>query len=300
MGGGGTSSAVPARGSSAARPGVHIATGRCQRTADALRRALSNWAKSKHPRRIAPTGQWHVACVLTARERYSCAESAPSPTCGADAEQEGTEVRSWGMLLGAAILVLMTTGCDRTNERSRNVVEIVSVAENGVFIAGIIDPGADQDACTAADNEIPPGHVQIVLKNRPYNSFVTAEDYAPYGQFHVTGVSVEWVDVSTSDPAEALNAFNELSVYNYSTGYDVAVPINTEVAFNVMVVPLHLKSADYFQGLLPACLRGALAPTLPFSATAQITLVGHDSGSEDEVTVQGYTIIEFIGVVDSD
>jgi hypothetical protein len=197
--------------------------------------------------------------------------------------------------LGVA-LALMVSGCDRTGERNRSAVEIVSVAENGVFIAGMIDAGADRDPCAAQDNSIPAGHVPITLHNRPYNEFnTTVNDQSPYGLFHVTEITVEWVTAFGATPADAQAAFNALVPFNFTSPYDVAVPIGDEVTFNALVVPLHMKSSAFFVDLLPVCAGGNAAP--PFSATAQITLAGHDSGSEEIVYVQGAVMVEFVGAL---
>jgi hypothetical protein len=67
------------------------------------------------------------------------------------------------------------------------------------------------------------------------------------------------------------------------------------VTFNALVVPLHMKSSPFFQDLLPVCLGGTNAA--PFSGTAQITLTGHDSGSEELVYIQAAVIVEFLGAV---
>lgn len=210
-------------------------------------------------------------------------------------------MKSWGLILLALALTLAMASCSQTNERNRNSIEVVSVAGNGIFVAGILDPGADNDACITADNETPAGHVTVVLHNRPANDFVTAQAGDPYGQFHITEVAVAWVDVHADDPFDAQTAFNVLQNFNYATGYDVAIPMAEDVAFNVLLVPFHMKVNDFFQGLLPPCARPAgLADTLPFAATALITLTGHDSGSEVDVDVEAHVIVEFIGLVDAE
>ena len=196
--------------------------------------------------------------------------------------------------LGVA-LALIVSGCERTGERNRSAVEIVSVAENGVFLAGMVDAGADRDPCAPQDNSIPAGHIPITLHNRPYNEFNTANEQSPYGIFHVTEITVEWVTAFASTPADAQAAFNALVPFNFVSPYDVGVPIGETVTFNALIVPLHLKSSAFFQDLLPVCIGGNAAP--PFSATAMVTLAGHDSGSEEIVYVQGSVIVEFVGAL---
>jgi hypothetical protein len=200
----------------------------------------------------------------------------------------------WKLGLGLAV-ALLVSGCDRTGERNRSSVEFVSVAENGIFLAGMIDAGADRDPCVTDDNTVPAGHVPITLHNRPYNEFNTANEQSPFGLFHVTEITVEWVTAFGASPADAQAAYNELIAFNFTSPYDVAVPIGETVTFNALVVPLHMKSTAFFQDLLPACVGGTNAP--PFSATALITLAGHDSGSEEIVYVQGAVIVEFIGAI---
>lgn len=197
------------------------------------------------------------------------------------------------IILGAIVaLGVGLTSCDSDHiERSRSVVEVVSVAENGVFVCGIWDAGSDREFPTDDDFQ-PAGHVPITLKNRPYNEFVSSTEFSPYGQFHVTEVSVQWEAAHPSTPVDRLAPFN------YTARYDVAIPIESEVTFNVMVAPFTLKTDQYFLNLTGVPSRGGDGSTAPFNAVAHITLTGHDSGAPDEPrTIEGSVLVEFIGVI---
>jgi len=188
----------------------------------------------------------------------------------------------------AALFALLPqlAACDEDNERTRSAVEISRVNSGGVFVCGMLDAGADNIAGTA-DDFVPAGHVPVVVKNRPYNPFIQAPDYAPFGHFHITRVRVTWDDTGPSTPMA------ELTPFEYAADYDIVVPTDPEVEFNVMLVPFYMKDSPYFIGLL----NGA---NPSFTAQANIALTGHDSGSDSEVTLRGSVIVEFIPVIAGD
>jgi hypothetical protein len=187
------------------------------------------------------------------------------------------------MMLVAAVPLL--SSCELSNERGRTAVEITAVNNGGVFIAAMLD--LNNTANDPSDDFVPAGHVPITVKNRAGNAFITATENSPFGQFHITTVQVVW----TAAPAAALP---ELQAFNYQAGYDVAIPINGEATFNVVIAPFAMKEQPFFQGLRTGA-------TEPFMATAEITLTGHDSGSERDVTLKGTILTEFIGeIISSD
>jgi hypothetical protein len=124
----------------------------------------------------------------------------------------------------------------------------------------------------------------VTLRNRAYNQFIEAPDLAPYGQFHVDRVLVQWIAASTPADLAALQPFA------YEAAMDVTIPKDSDVTFGVLLSSFAMKNDPYFAGLLSG-------GTLPFVANARITFFGHDSGSTDEVEVPGGIVCEFIGVV---
>ncbi len=184
------------------------------------------------------------------------------------------------------------SSCDNNSaERQRTVVEVASVADNGVYVSGIWDAGRDK-IFPSADDFQPAGHVPITLKTRSYNEFVQAPDLTPYGQFHVTEVSVEWRAAHPSTPVAQLTPFN------YTAGYDLVIPKDTEVTFNLMVVPFTMKQDPFFMNLVAEPTRGGDGSTPPFNAVAHFTITGHDSGAPDVTqTVEGSVLVEFIGLL---
>jgi hypothetical protein len=182
--------------------------------------------------------------------------------------------------------------CDSDNiERQRTVVEVASVADNGVFLAGIWDVGRDR-IFPSVDDFQPAGHIPITLKNRSYNEFVQAPDLTPYGQFVVTAISVDWRASHPSTPLAQLTPFN------YSAGYSLVVPKNTEVTFDLLVIPFTLIQDPFFMNLVSEPTRGGDGSTAPFNATAHFTITGHDSGAPDlPRTLEGSVLVEFIGLI---
>ncbi len=191
-------------------------------------------------------------------------------------------------------LLVLAAGCGDDIDDARSVVEVASVAENGIFVCGIYDAGQDK-LFPSEDDIIPPGHVLVRLQNRSYDDLISAETLEPYGDFVVTGVQVEWVPVTGSTTEEQLA---NLRRFNYSAQYDVMIPKDSQVEFNVMLVPYAMKEDPFFQNLTSAY--GGDGSTPPFTAGARITFTGHDSGDEREVQFTGFAIVEFIGVIIDD
>jgi len=184
------------------------------------------------------------------------------------------------------------SSCNSDNiENQRNVVEVASVADNGVYVAGIWSAGADKDF-PSDDDFRPAGHVLVTLTNRAYNSLIQAPEYSPYGQFHVTGVSVDWRAANAATPVA------QLAAYNYSAGYDLVVPRDSEVSFNLMIIPFAMKDDPYFANMVAEPSRGGDGSTPAFSAVAHFTITGHDSGAPTSPrTLEGNIIVEFVGVI---
>ena len=197
-------------------------------------------------------------------------------------------VKRWTLIAVAVLLPLIAACSDESNERQRSVIEIASVAEGGVFVAATWDAGSDKEFPTTDDFQ-PAGHVPITLRNRSYNEFITAPDLSPYGNFHVTEVSIEWYALDGTTPVDRLTPFN------YTAQYDLVVPKDTEVTFNVMTAPFSMKQDQYFLDL--ALGHGGNGSTRPFAANAKITIRGHDSGDERSVEIEGGILVEFIGVI---
>lgn len=194
-------------------------------------------------------------------------------------------------LVAALGLLAFAAGCGDDIDDARSVVEVTSIAENGVFVCGIIDAGADK-IFPSDDDFVPAGHVPVTLQNRSYNDFITAETLRPYGDFVVTGIAVEWVPITGSTSAEALT---NLRRFNYSAQYDVMIPKNSQTTFNVMLVPFAMKEDPYFRNLVNGA--GGDGSTTPFTAGARMTFTGHDSGDERTVSFEAFAIVEFIGLI---
>ena len=202
--------------------------------------------------------------------------------------------KRWILVVAAVLTLPLLSACGDDADDARSVIEFASVAENGVFVCGIWDAGADKEF-PSDDDFIPAGHVPVTLVNRGYNSFVTAPEGTPYSDFHVTEVGVSWYPIGPDTPLDELRRFD------YTAAYDVIVPKEDPVTFNMMVVPFAMKSDPYFANLTNG---GGLRPgdgsTQPFQAVARLTVKGHDSGDERLVTIEGAVIVEFIGVLISE
>jgi hypothetical protein len=199
--------------------------------------------------------------------------------------------------LAIAMTVVGLTGCDDNSELERSAISVSAVNEAGVYVCATIDAGQNKtspDLPGEEDDFVPFAHMPVRVKNRPYNEFITNPDYTPYGDFHITEVRVEWVDIASGDPARLA----EMQAYNFTTGYDIVVPSGSEVIFDVLMVPFYAKSEYPLFNL-------AGNPYGPqdvdaFVGTARMTFTGHESGSTREVEVIGHTLVEFIGLIITD
>ena len=199
--------------------------------------------------------------------------------------------RNRWILIAALLMLPLVSACGDDAHDARSVVEFSSVANNGVFICGIWSAGGDK-IFPSDDDFIPAGHVPVTLKNRSYNEFIFAPEYTPYGDFIVREISVNWYPIGPDTPIDELRRFD------YTAQYDVMIPKDTEVSFNVMLVPFAMKSDPFFANLVNG---GGLRPgdgsTPPFTAVARLRVRGQDSGDVRSVVIEGAVIVEFIGVL---
>lgn len=186
-----------------------------------------------------------------------------------------------GLLLAGLPLL---TSCDENAQRGRAAIEIVSVAEGGVFVSGQVDAGPDKEVGTEDDFQ-PTGHVPVMVRNSP-NPLFTESPGAMLSDFHVTSIQVEW-----SSPDATADAF--LDQWEFTQGYDVVIPSNSEVEFLAFVLPLAAKQDPFLEGLLTGA-------TDPFFASARLTLTGNFTGDERSVRVRGSVIVEFVDVIVQD
>lgn len=202
------------------------------------------------------------------------------------------------LLVATLFLLPMFVSCsEENNERKRSVVEFSAVGEGGaVFVApwnaGTNKEFPDTDPDDRDDFRMA-AYVPITLKNRAYSSYIAAPDYSPYGHFHVTELSVHWTSVqATTQDVQMLAA---LQSYDYTVNYDLVIPKDSEVTFQALLLPMGALAASPFQDLTSAY--GGDGSTAPFIANAMITLKGHESGSEDLITLQGGVLAEFIAAI---
>ena len=198
--------------------------------------------------------------------------------------------------LAIAMTVAGLTGCDDNNsELERSAISVSAVNEAGVYVSATWDAGQNKtfpDFDPADRDDFQPfAHMPVRVKNRPYNEFITNPDYSPYGDFHITQVEVEWIDIASGDPAR----LGEMQAYNFTSGYDITVPSGTEVIFNLLMVPFYAKGEAPLLNLTNAYGGDGSVP--PFVAVARMTFIGHESGSTREIQVVAHTMVEFVGVI---
>ena len=203
--------------------------------------------------------------------------------------------------LSIAISVFAISGCDDNNsELERSAISVSAVNEAGVYVCATWDAGQnkifpDFDPADVDDFQ-PFAHMPVRVKNRPYNDMITTPDYSPYGDFRVTGVRVEWISIPSGDPARLA----QMQAYDFESGYDIVIASGTEIVFDVLMVPFYAKGEAPLLNLAAHPFFGGDGSVPAFVAEAQITLIGHDSGSTRDVEVVGHTMVEFVAALLND
>jgi hypothetical protein len=200
--------------------------------------------------------------------------------------REGVTVNSRALItmIALAIGLAALTGCsDNSNELQSLVCEVKSVNDGVPLISAALNYGNDR-APDGGDDYVPIDYVMVAFRARALNSNMTIPDEGTYSSFIITGYDLVW---SSSDP----NAPAELVNHNITGGVaNAMVPIDDDAVVSVLVGPMEMKGATWFQNILDG-----IDPS--FTATAQLTFRGHVSSTDHEVLVPAALMVNFIGAV---
>ncbi len=162
------------------------------------------------------------------------------------------------VLAGAAVSVI--AGCDAEPEQQRSVVTVMSLNCN--------EPGfadTQNDSLGYADT-----WAAAIFQNRPYDPASFTQPGTPYGDFLITGYQIDWVSINGGPvlpPRQEATSFS--------------IPSGEIAGSNIRLVSLQEK---------------IIADTtwpLPVIVLANITFVGHETGTTRDVTVQASITMEF-------
>jgi hypothetical protein len=200
--------------------------------------------------------------------------------------REGETVKSRALITLVALMagLVAYSGCsDNSNELQSLVCEVELVNEGAPLIMAALNAGNDGIVGTT-DDFVPIDYVPVQFTARGLNSSVQIPDGGAYSSFIVTGYDLVWSSTDTNAPAE-------LTDFNITNGLaNLQVPIDDDAIVAVLVGPLEMKNASWFQDILAAS-----AP--PFTARANFTFKGHVSGTDHEVTIPAGLMVNLIGAV---
>jgi hypothetical protein len=178
-----------------------------------------------------------------------------------------------GFLPLALVLLLMPAfivGCDADNEQQRSVVTVYSMNCRAPVYSDVYG-----DAGSISDTWVP-----VLFENRPYNALVTTEPGAPHGDFLVTQYTIRWESLdggAVLDPRTEDTSFGIPSGEIHG-GYIRIVGLEDKV--NPIVTPLRTSGIRLMK--------------------ANITFVGHESGTERETEITTSVTVELANFIDDD
>ena len=176
------------------------------------------------------------------------------------------------LLVGLAAL----TGCSSDNNEHHRLVAEADLVNAGtpLVVAALNDNGTGDDP---ADDFVPIETLNVVFSARPLNNTMEIEEFGPYSTFNITAYDLTWIP-SVGAPAG-------LTAYNVRGGrLTVSVPVYDEIEASVLVGNLSMKAEAWFPGN-------------PFTADLVVTFYGHSSGSEDVVSLEVGTTVQFLQTV---
>jgi hypothetical protein len=179
-------------------------------------------------------------------------------------------------------LVLMA-GCENHdgNEWQRLVCEVQSINAGAPLVSAYLNAGSDKIVGTDDDFQ-PIDSIPVTFHARPYGSTVMLPEDSPFSWFHITSYDLEW-ETAPGDPDLSAH-----EVFGGST--DLIVPVYDEASTNILISGSDMRATSWFVDLFT----GDLAS---FQANARLTFHGHESGSDEEITIDAGVRVSFIGVL---
>ncbi len=190
-------------------------------------------------------------------------------------EEENVNSRVLFLTTALMLAVIALTGCSTENNEHQRLVAEADLVNAGAPL--VIAHFNDNGTADPADDFIPIEFMNVTFSARPLNDTMVIAENSTYSTFNVTSYDLVWL------PGPAAPA--ELANYNVTRGtMTVSIPVNGEVVAGVLVGDLSMKSEIWFPGA-------------PFTANAEVTFYGHESGSEYEVSFKAGTAVQFVNTV---
>lgn len=172
------------------------------------------------------------------------------------------------------IVALFAGSCDTTSEQKRSVVTVFSMNDNEPVFSDVL--GQSDTVSTVSDDWIP-----VWFFNKPQSDLVFTEPGRPFGEFIVTGYTVTW---ERTDGGSAVPQ-------GFSSAIQVTVPSGELMEATVLVVPAEAKNA--------APLDALKNTASSIRAVAHFQFVGHEVGTEREVTIPASVSVSFADFAES-
>ncbi len=197
--------------------------------------------------------------------------------------------------IALAIAATLIVGCSNNDESEwQRIVCEVQAVNGGVPLvsAYVVDGGDGIIGGAEPDDSYPNDIVSVLFEARPYSlSTMTIPEGDAYSSFIITGYNLTWHPGPNTPAGLDLSPFNLVNQPFY-----LQVPIGGEAEGAVLVANRELKEA-----VLNA-VGGVAAWGFEddFNASLELGFIGHDSGSEHEVTVPAGLLTNFTLAVTED
>ena len=189
-----------------------------------------------------------------------------------------------GLLMLSGLLALGGCANNDGNDWQRLVCDVDLVNGGSPVVSAFLNAGSDNIVGTDDDFQ-PIDMVQVIFHARPYGSTVMLPEDGAYSWFQVDGYDLIW-ETSEGQP--------DLSAHNVERGaLDLRVPVYEEYASSILLVGIDMKNASWFVDVYTGDIPS-------FQANARFVFYGHESGSDEEVSIEAGVRVNFIGVVSED
>jgi hypothetical protein len=189
-----------------------------------------------------------------------------------------------GLLMLSGLLALGGCANNDGNDWQRLVCDVDLVNGGSPVVSAFLNAGSDNIVGTDDDFQ-PIDMVQVIFHARPYGSTVMLPEDGAYSWFQVDGYDLIW---------ETTEGQPDLSAHNVERGaLDLRVPVYEEYASSILLVGIDMKNASWFVDVYTGDIPS-------FQANARFVFYGHESGSDEEVSIEAGVRVNFIGVVSED
>jgi hypothetical protein len=203
----------------------------------------------------------------------------------------------------AALVIVLSLGfaacSDEEGGDSRNIVDVVSLNNNGPLVSDVWEWVDDKDH--SKGGYIPLELVQVVFQSRPHDGTLTIGPGKPFGSVRFSRYDVTFEDPNHTDGAD-LDGDGTVDLKNFSIPINVVVPTGQTGSANLQIISFENKATPPVLCLgplevldSPSCA-GNMA--VDYQVNAIITFHGVEETSGDTITLTrglGVTLADIYG-----